>query len=66
MFAVIRRVIDALVQAVEGDQGTLTEEGSVQLTSLPQLVLILKALLFFLTKQAILSRRSTVLSLPLQ
>jgi hypothetical protein len=53
-------------------QGGLTEEeGSVQLTSLSQLVQIscfLKVKLYFsiITKQPILMRRSTVLSLPLQ
>jgi hypothetical protein len=36
------------------------------LTSLDQLIFILKILFTFDTKQAILIRRSTVLSLPLQ
>ncbi len=52
-------------------QGSLTEgEGSLQLTSLYQLVeqflFIVKILFTFFTKQATLIRRSTVLSLPPQ
>jgi hypothetical protein len=53
-------------------QGTPSEsEGTVQLThlvltSLDQLLLILKITFVFFTKQATLLRSSTVLSLPLQ
>jgi hypothetical protein len=53
-------------------QGSLTErEGSVRLTSLyltslDQLVFILKILFTSFTKQGTLMRRSTVLSLPTQ
>ncbi len=53
-------------------QGILNEwEGSVQLTSLlitnlDQLILILKILFTFVTKQVSLIRRTTVLSLPFQ
>jgi len=52
-------------------KGVLTEgEGSVQLTSLYQLVQISRfehwKIYIFFTKQAILLRRSTVLNLPLQ
>jgi hypothetical protein len=49
------------------NQGILTEgKGSVQLPSLHQIVCIISMVFTFLTKQAIFTRRSTVLSLPLQ
>ncbi len=54
------------------DQGTLNEGGRIStidllvLTSLDQLLFKLKVFFFFLTKQASLIKRSTVLSLPLQ
>ncbi len=54
------------------DHGTLTGGGSLGtvdllvLTSLDHLILILKILFSFFTKQATLIRRSTVLGLPLQ
>ncbi len=47
-------------------QGTLTEgEGSVQLTSLYQIVYI-TYIFYYFTKQTALLRRSTILSLPFQ
>jgi hypothetical protein len=52
--------------------GSLTEGGRISmidflvLTSLYQLLFILTIYFFFITKQALLKRRSTVLSLPLQ
>jgi hypothetical protein len=53
-------------------QGTLTDGGRpntvdlLVLTSLVQLIFIFRVLITFITKQATLIRRSTVLILPLQ
>jgi hypothetical protein len=47
-------------------RGQLSTVDLLVLTSLDQLLLILKTLLTFFTKQASLRRRSTLLSLPLQ
>ncbi len=47
-------------------RGKLTTVDLLELTSLDQLLLILKTLLTFFTKQDTLMRKSTVLSFPLQ
>jgi hypothetical protein len=47
-------------------RGRLSTVDLLVLTSLNNMVLIMKILFTFVTKQAILERRSTVLSLPLQ